>query len=82
MNVPSRPLCTVNKSGTFSLTYRDSQYVVDAASLEPGQIYKAIVEQATADVKIFQGVPGIATYATLTFLEFQTFGVAEGKSCL
>jgi len=68
------------QGGTF-LTYRDSQYVVDAASLEPGQIYKAIVEQATADVTIFQGVPGIATYATLTFLEFQTSGVAEGKRC-
>lgn len=68
------------QGGAF-LTYRDSQYVVDAASLEPGQNYKAIVEQATADVTIFQGVPGIATYATLTFLEFQTSGVAAGKSC-
>ena len=68
------------QGGAF-LTYRDSQYVVDAASLEPGQKHKAIVEQATADVTIFQGIPGIATYATLTFLEFQTSGVAEGKSC-
>jgi hypothetical protein len=62
------------------LTYEDSQYVVGAGSLQPGQKYTAIVEQATADVTIFQGVPGIATYATLTFVEFRTFGVAE-QSC-
>ncbi len=38
-------------------------------------------EQATADVTIFQGVPAIATYATLTFVNFQTTGVAAGKRC-
>lgn len=63
------------------LTYKDSEHVVAAASLEPGQKYKAIVEQATADVTIFQGVPAIATYATLTFVNFQTTGVAAGKRC-
>jgi len=63
------------------LTYKDTQYVIAAASLEPGLKYTAIVEQATADVETFRGVPGIATYATLTFVEFQTSGEAQGKSC-
>jgi len=63
------------------LTYRDSKYTVAADSLNPGQTYTAIVEQATADVTVFQGVPGIATYATLTFVDFQTSGAAEGKHC-
>ena len=63
------------------LTYRDTQYVVPASSFKPGQKYTAIVEQATADVSIFQGVPGIATYATLTFVEFSTSGATEGQRC-
>jgi len=63
------------------LTYKDSQYVVGANSLKPGQKYTAIVEQATADVTIFQGVPGIATYATLTFVDLETSGLAESASC-
>jgi hypothetical protein len=63
------------------LTFNDSQYVVAAANLKPGMKYIAIVEQATADVMIFQGVPSIATYATLTFVDFHTPGVAVGKSC-
>ena len=63
------------------LTYEDTQYVVPASSLKPGQRYTAIVEQATADVSIFQGVPGIATYATLTFVEFATSGITEGQRC-
>lgn len=63
------------------LTYKDSQYVVGSANLKPGLKYMAVVEQATADVSIFQGVPGIATYATLTFVDFQTSGVATGQTC-
>ena len=63
------------------LTYKDSHYVVPAASLEPGLEYTAIVEQATADATSFQGVPGIATYATLTFVDFHTTGIVQEKSC-
>ena len=67
--------------GGAYLTYKDSQYVVAADSLRPGLKYTAIVEQATADVTVFQGVPGIATYATLTFLDFATTGVNTGDTC-
>jgi hypothetical protein len=63
------------------LTYKDSQYIVSADSLKPGLNYTAIVEQATADVTIFKGVPAIATYATLTFVDFQTAGIASGETC-
>ena len=63
------------------LTYKNTKYVVGAGSLQPGQKYTAIVEQATADVTIFQGVPGIATYATLTFVDFETSGPDERASC-
>jgi hypothetical protein len=63
------------------LTYDDSRYVISAGKLKPGLSYTLIVEQATADVDIFRGVPGIATYATLTFVEFQTAGETEETNC-
>jgi hypothetical protein len=63
------------------LNYEDSHYTVPAGALEPGLAYTAIVEQATADVERFLGVPAIATYATLTFVKFQTLGEAAGAGC-
>jgi hypothetical protein len=63
------------------LTYKDSRYVIPAASLKAGWSYTLIVEQATADVDIFRGVPGIATYATMTFVDFQTGGEAVKADC-
>ncbi len=67
--------------GTPYLTYEDSSFTIAADDLKPGIAYSLIVEQATADVETFQGVPGIATYATLTFLDAQTIGEAndDGK---
>ena len=61
------------------LTFRDSQFVIPGSSLRPGLSYTVIVEQATADAKSYLGVPSIATYATLTFVKFQTGG--EQMSC-
>mgnify|MGYP003653449790 CR=1 FL=1 len=67
--------------GTPYLTYEDSSFTIPADDLKPGITYSLIVEQATADVETFQGVPGITTYATLTFLDAQTIGEAndDGK---
>ena len=67
--------------GTPYLTYEDSSFTIPADDLKPGVTYSLIVEQATADVQTYQGVPGIATYATLTFLDAQTTGDAgdDGK---
>ncbi len=67
--------------GSPYLTYADSRYVIPAANLKPGLNYTLIVEQATADVDIFRGVPGIATYATLTFVEFKTAGGNGETNC-
>jgi hypothetical protein len=60
------------------LTFRDSQFVIPKASLTPGLQYTVIVEQATADARSYLGVPSIATYATLTFVKFQTAGEQSG----
>lgn len=67
-------------NGRPYLTYEDTEYTIPASALEPGINYNLIVEQATADVERYQGVPGIATYATLTFLNAKTTGVAA-QSC-
>tara|TARA_R110002094_G_scaffold38193_7_gene50981 strand:+ start:3171 stop:3995 length:825 start_codon:yes stop_codon:yes gene_type:complete len=56
------------------LTYKDTSFTIPAASLNSGTSYNLIVEQATADVMRHKGVPGIATYATLTFLDAKTTG--------
>ncbi|MBT5186437.1 MAG: hypothetical protein HOH19_14000 [Kordiimonadaceae bacterium] len=69
-------------NGKPFLTYKDTSYSITASSLEPGISYNLIVEQATADVNRHQGVPGIATYATLTFLDGKTTGTAlQNKAC-
>jgi hypothetical protein len=61
------------------LTFHDTEYVIPAGSLKRGLYYTAIVEQATADVERYKGVPGISTYATLTFVKFQTLGKPAGE---
>lgn len=61
-------------NGKPYLTYQDKQFTIPADELKQGVSYNLIVEQATADVMRHQGVPGIATYATLTFLDAHTSG--------
>jgi len=68
------------QGGSF-LTYEDTEYVIPASVLLPGLTYTVIVEQATADVKTTSGVPGIATYATLTFVKFETSGSPVAERC-
>ncbi len=68
------------QGGSF-LTYENTRYVIPAAALMPGLNYTVVVEQATADVTTTLGVPGIATYATLTFLKFASSGTAQADSC-
>ncbi|MDG1994970.1 MAG: hypothetical protein P8J14_00620, partial [Emcibacteraceae bacterium] len=58
------------------LTYEDTSFVIPANALNAGVTYNLIVEQATADVMRYQGVPGIATYATLTFLDAKSMGAS------
>lgn len=67
--------------GGSYLTYNDTSFTIPATSLEPGLTYLLVVEQATADADIVDGVPAIATYATLTFVRFGASGEAEGATC-
>lgn len=69
-------------NGKPYLTFEDSSFTVPASSLKEGLSYQFIVEQATADGTIYQGVPGIATYATLTFLDVKTNGTPlQNNAC-
>lgn len=68
-------------NGKPYLTYKNDSFTIPAASLNPGIDYNLIVEQATADVMRHQGVPGIATYATLTFLDATTIGAPVAGAC-
>jgi hypothetical protein len=64
------------------LTYEDSEFNIPAASLDAGIDYTFIVEQATADVDVYKGVPAISTYATLTFIKLATTAdPASGQEC-
>lgn len=67
--------------GGSYLTYNDTSYTIPAASLEPGLGYVLVIEQATADAEVVRGVPAIATYATLTFVKFNTSGDSESATC-
>jgi len=69
-------------NGKPYLTYEDNSYTILAAALNEGVNYQFIVEQATADATIYQGIPAIATYATLTFLDVKTLGTAmQNNAC-
>lgn len=61
-------------NGKPYLTYENTSFTIPAEALNSGTSYNLIVEQATADVMRHQGIPGIATYATLTFLDAKTSG--------
>ncbi len=68
-------------NGKPYLTYKDRSYIIPAENLTPGMKYNLIVEQATADVERYNDVPGISTYATLTFLNGKTTGMTAGDKC-
>ena len=69
-------------NGRPFLTYQNTSFTIPATSLLPGISYQLIVEQATADVERHHDIPGIATYATLTFLDAKTTGSNNGETCL
>lgn len=68
-------------NGKPFLTYKDESFIIPAESLKSGISHQIIVEQATADTERYLGVPGIATYATLTILNAATTGQVAGQSC-
>ena len=56
------------------LTYANTQYVVPATRLLPGEPYQLSVEHAEMETGVFEGVPQIATWAETSFTEFTTKG--------
>lgn len=64
------------------LTYRAKDYRIPADLLRPGEAYTLQVEHAVlVDTGHFQGVPGLATYAVTTTVEFQTKGEPLDDRC-
>jgi hypothetical protein len=56
------------------LTFADTEYIVTAEALFPGEIFQLSVEQAEMETGVFEGVPQIATWAETSFIEFTTSG--------
>ena len=67
--------------GTPYLSYTTRRYVIPAEKLSPGEPHQLFVEHAKVDTSFDNGVVGMVTYASTTFLDFQTTGMATGEPC-
>ena len=67
-------------SGEAALTFRSKSYAVPENTLEHGSVYQISVEQAPLATSRNAGVPTLATYPAITFLDIKTTG-AGGASC-
>jgi hypothetical protein len=64
------------------LDFSATEFVIPAEHLLPENAYQISVEHAIVDTTITGGVPGLATFATTTFLEVMTLGSAtNGSAC-
>ena len=64
------------------LTFRAADYTVAANFLEPGQTYSMYVEHAVfTDTQIDNGMPGFATFASSTYMDFTTTGDTDSSYC-
>ena len=64
------------------LTFRTADYTVAANILEPGQTYSMYVEHAVfTDTQIDNGMPGFATFASSTYMDFTTTGDTDSSYC-
>ena len=64
------------------LNYQAKEYKVPANKLEPGQTYAMYVEHAIfTDTQNDFGMPGFATLASSTYMDFQTFGMTDPDYC-
>ena len=58
-------------------------YKVTANKLEPGQTYAMYVEHAIfTDTQNDFGMPGFATLASSTYMDFQTLGITDPDYCM
>lgn len=60
------------------LTYADTDVTISADLLNPGEVYSVSVEHAVMDTNYVGNVPTIATYASTSFLDFNTTGENVG----
>jgi hypothetical protein len=67
--------------GTAFLTYRTKEYTVSRGQLAPGEPYQMFVEHAAVDTSEEDGIVGLVTYASTTFLDFRTVGSPAGRPC-
>jgi hypothetical protein len=65
--------------GTPFLTYRTKEYTIPGGKLSPGEPHQMFVEHASVDASEEQGIVGLVTYASTTFLDFRTTGVPSGS---
>ncbi len=62
------------------LDYAATEFIIPAEHLLAENAYQLSVEHAIVDTTITKGVPGIATFATTTFLDIMTLGSATGEA--
>ena len=58
------------------LTFKDTQFIIPASTYAPGNVYQLQVEHAVITTSLEHGVPGLATFATTTFLDVRTLAGA------
>ena len=64
------------------LNYQAREYKVSPNKLEPGQTYAMYVEHAIfTDTQNDFGMPGFATLASSTYMDFQTLGMTDPDYC-
>ncbi len=67
--------------GTHFLTYVAKSYTIPGGKLAPGEPHQMFVEHAAVDTGEEEGIVGLVTYASTTFLDFHTLGSPAGPSC-
>lgn len=67
--------------GTPFLDYRTKVFVFPAAKLAPGEPHQMFVEHAIVDTSKEEGIVGLVTYASTTFLDLRTTGEPAGPPC-
>jgi len=65
--------------GTPYLTYRTKAYTIPGGTLAPGEEHQMFVEHASVDASEEDGIVGLVTYASTTFLDLRTRGVPSGS---
>lgn len=64
------------------LSFRASEYVLPAGTLEPGQSYSMYVEHALLPhTQSDYGMPAFATFAASTYMDFTTSGITDPTYC-